>query len=165
MSIKQSRLSAYLMALAILPAATTLLSPAARGQDFGKTFQVEVPVIDLLKHEPNADKLADKTATRKSDEQTSDKRLPTPDQLSRGKFLVEHPVKSLLADPSRIAENVVERKRIPAAESNATPDNPPVEPGLVKWHADLTAAALQSKTSGKPVFHFQLLGQLDQRFT
>ena len=40
-----------------------------------------------------------------------------------------------------------------------------VEPGKVKWHANFEQACRQSKTSGKPVLHFQLLGQLDQRFT
>jgi len=40
-----------------------------------------------------------------------------------------------------------------------------VEPGRVKWHASFAQACRQSRTSGKPVLHFQLLGQLDQRFT
>lgn len=44
-------------------------------------------------------------------------------------------------------------------------ENPKVEPGKVNWHDDFAAACKASQQSGKPVLLFQLLGQLDQRFT
>lgn len=44
-------------------------------------------------------------------------------------------------------------------------ENPKVEPGKVNWHVDFAAACEASQQSGKPVLLFQLLGQLDQRFT
>jgi hypothetical protein len=50
-------------------------------------------------------------------------------------------------------------------QAAAASDNPPVEPGKVKWHGDVTAAIAAAKKSGKPVLVFHLLGQLDQRFT
>ncbi|HMS17212.1 MAG TPA: hypothetical protein PKA37_10265 [Planctomycetota bacterium] len=37
--------------------------------------------------------------------------------------------------------------------------------GLVRWHANLKAAADSSAESGKPLLRFQLLGRLDERFT
>jgi hypothetical protein len=43
--------------------------------------------------------------------------------------------------------------------------NPKVAPGLVKWHDDFEAAKKASSQSGKPVLLFQMMGQLDQRFT
>ena len=36
-----------------------------------------------------------------------------------------------------------------------------VAPGLVRWHADFDSAVAAARTSGKPVLHFQLLGNLD----
>ena len=37
-----------------------------------------------------------------------------------------------------------------------------VAPGLVDWHADLDAALAAAAESGRPVLHFQLLGELDE---
>ena len=37
-----------------------------------------------------------------------------------------------------------------------------VSPGKVHWHSSLEEAVDAAKKSGKPVFHFQLLGRLDQ---
>ena len=42
--------------------------------------------------------------------------------------------------------------------------NPTVRPGRVRWHADLAAASAASRNSGTPVFLFQMLGRLDERF-
>jgi hypothetical protein len=44
------------------------------------------------------------------------------------------------------------------------PTNPPVRPGRVRWHADFAAACAAGRGSGKPVFLFQMLGRLDQKF-
>lgn len=42
--------------------------------------------------------------------------------------------------------------------------NPTVRPGRVRWHADFATACAASRESGKPVFLFQMLGRLDERF-
>jgi hypothetical protein len=40
-----------------------------------------------------------------------------------------------------------------------------VQPGDVQWHTNLESASENSRKTGKPILHFQLLGQLDERFT
>ena len=50
-----------------------------------------------------------------------------------------------------------------AASANRPAEH--VAPGKVSWHADYDAALAASKKSGKPVLLFQLLGDLDQRFS
>jgi len=40
-----------------------------------------------------------------------------------------------------------------------------VAPGLVNWHDDLATAQRQAATSRKPVLLFQLLGDLDTRYS
>lgn len=42
--------------------------------------------------------------------------------------------------------------------------NPRIRPGRVRWHDDFAAARTASQASGKPVFLFQMLGRLDQKF-
>lgn len=100
--------------------------------------------------------------------------LTPPDGPPIGAFsksTIETPPKLLLDLPAALSElqrkvsAKPDEKNKPAASSTAKPVNPAVQPGRVKWHADLAAATKQSKLSGKPIFHFQLLGQLDQRFT
>ena len=90
------------------------------------------------------------------------------------KRAVETPSKLLLEFPdvqSQQPSNALTANALPsqrsdrAAGSVPTRENPTVQPGRIHWHADLATATAQSKQSGKPVFHFQLLGQLDQRFT
>ena len=56
-------------------------------------------------------------------------------------------------------------RRTKAASSATSPANPKVEPGKVNWHDDYDTALMASRVTGKPVLLFQLLGQLDQRFT
>lgn len=51
-----------------------------------------------------------------------------------------------------------------ASSPNENESNPTVRPGRVTWHADFAAACRASQRSGKPVFHFHMLGRLDQRF-
>jgi len=67
------------------------------------------------------------------------------------------------AKPSNDAtrETPFSKERIVDSDS----ENPRVEPGKVHWHDDFAAACQASRQSGKPVLLFQLLGQLDQRFT
>lgn len=42
--------------------------------------------------------------------------------------------------------------------------NPHARPGRVRWHADFDAACAASRSSGKPVFLFHMMGRLDQKF-
>ncbi|MBI3822754.1 MAG: hypothetical protein HY289_08740 [Planctomycetes bacterium] len=50
----------------------------------------------------------------------------------------------------------------PARPAAAT--NPAARPGRVNWHADFAAACAAALRSGKPVFHFHMLGRLDEKF-
>jgi hypothetical protein len=52
----------------------------------------------------------------------------------------------------------------PAETSTAAFDNPKVEPGKVRWHADFETACAAAEKSGKPVLLFQMMGKLDDRF-
>lgn len=52
-----------------------------------------------------------------------------------------------------------------AAESPLPADvNPVVTAGKVRWHADFATACLAAGRSGKPIFLFQMMGRLDQKF-
>jgi hypothetical protein len=42
--------------------------------------------------------------------------------------------------------------------------NPQVSPGRVVWCDSFEAACAASRSSGKPVFLFHMMGRLDQRF-
>ncbi len=67
------------------------------------------------------------------------------------KSFIERPIEGLI-------------KSVPGLAGDAD-ENPIVEPGKVVWHADFATACAASAESGKPVLLFQLLGQLDHRFT
>jgi hypothetical protein len=84
-----------------------------------------------------------------------------PKRADRGKALIEFPVKNAVAG----------RTAPPGAPANPPPptppvasDNPKVEPGKVKWHADFAAACEAAKKSGKPVLLFHMMGNLDDKF-
>jgi len=79
-----------------------------------------------------------------------------PAMVDRGKWDIELPVKAALVRvtaPTPAAAPVV-----------ASSDNPKVEPGKVRWHKDLETACAASRTSGKPVLVFHMMGKLDDRF-
>lgn len=105
----------------------------------------------------------------------------------RPKELIERPVKNVVGNtaptaaengalmkalektitPKRKVETPVKdvvAKAAPAPAPAATPDNPTVEPGKVKWHATLEDAQAAAKKSGKPVLLFQMMGYLDKKF-
>lgn len=84
---------------------------------------------------------------------------PLADLPDLSKFKLEASVKELLA---KAVENAAGEK---LKNEQADFANPQVAPGKVNWHADFAAAKLASGKSGKPMLHFQLLGQLDQQFT
>ena len=76
---------------------------------------------------------------------------PRPGDFGKGR--IEFPVKDVLA------RSVTE----PATKADAFV-NPKVEPGKVKWHANLAAARKAAAKSGKPVLLFQMMGKLDDQF-
>lgn len=72
--------------------------------------------------------------------------------------------------PKRVVELPTKRIVQVASPASAKPqavesDNPRVSPGKVRWAGDYAEALAASKKSGKPVLLFQLLGQLDHKFT
>ena len=135
-------------------------------------LRIERPVQSLLN-----DSVA--TVSPSTGDKLSKLKSLASDQPSIGKREIESPVQLLLNENGAAVDKSSEQPDIlllldnisnssnasEAPAPNAKANNPSVEPGFVNWHSDLTTAALQSKISGKPVFHFQLLGQLDQRFT
>lgn len=50
------------------------------------------------------------------------------------------------------------------AAQPAPSDNPQVQPGKVKWHANFADACAAAQKSGKPVLLFQMMGKLDEQF-
>jgi hypothetical protein len=89
---------------------------------------------------------------------------PAPALVER-KSDIQGPVKKAIArttgdTAAQQAEAQVEEEVVSTKD-----DNPKVAPGIVRWHDDFAAACKAAATSGKPVLLFQMLGQLDQRFT
>jgi len=66
-----------------------------------------------------------------------------------------------------VVEAPIRKKLKPPGPTDASPPrlDEKVAPGKVSWHADLKAARRASTQSDKPVLLFQLLGDLDQRFS
>ncbi len=102
---------------------------------------------------------------------------PVPPPLDVRKYSVEAPTKDVVksAGPAGLPRPGIDRGKadieVPVKEvvTSAAPDkngfvNPKVEPGRVRWHADFEAACAAAKKSGKPVFLFQMMGKLDDRF-
>ena len=118
------------------------MTPAIQGQDRSKRV-IEVPVEAIVEKAAVIDEL-----------------LAGPEILDLSKFTLERPVKGMLAGSEK---QKLALPAVPVVEKESA--NPRVEPGKVSWHVDFSAATVASKQSGKPVLHFQLLGQLDQRFT
>jgi hypothetical protein len=75
-----------------------------------------------------------------------------PPVADRGKYKVERPTESIVA---RGTDTTAPAKAF---------DNPKVAPGKVTWHKDLATACAASRTSGKPVLLFQMMGKLDDKF-
>ena len=72
--------------------------------------------------------------------------------------------------PKRAVEAPTKRVVRAAGPGSAKPQaaksgNPRVSPGKVRWAGNYTKALAAAKKSGKPVLLFQLLGELDRRFT
>lgn len=72
--------------------------------------------------------------------------------VPKGKALIEAPPKALVANSA------------PAPTAPASPENPTVSTGLVKWHATVEDAMKAAQKSRKPVLLFQMMGYLDKKF-
>jgi hypothetical protein len=76
---------------------------------------------------------------------------PETKPVDRGKKVIEFGPKKVGAQAAPAPREVTE--------------NPPAEPGKVKWHKSFADARAVAKDSGKPILLFQLMGRLDQQFT
>jgi len=132
-----------LLAVVAVPDEEPKKEPALVG-DFGKKL-VEVPFEKVLaQYRQRAEDLAIEA--------------PVPERSVEdvAKEKAEAPIETLVLQ---------ERSQSPGMTPAENAENPKVAPGKVNWHDDFRAAKKASRRSGKPVLHFQLLGQLDQRFT
>ena len=104
------------------------------------------------------------------------KKTPKAPPFDVSKIRVEEPAKdvvkrtAIVDQPKRIVElptkRIVKAADLGTANPQAvTPDNPRVSPGKVRWRKDYAEALAVSKKSGRPVLLFQLLGELDHKFT
>ena len=118
--------------------------------DLAKTAVIE-PAAKFLVAESSAVRPAQGPVNPATD---GDPVVAAPVPADRGKAEIELPAKEVLADT----------RRIPPTRSAVPPANPKVAPGKVLWHPDFASACAASRKSGKPVLHFQLLGNLDDRF-
>ncbi len=172
MTIRTSLSAVLVLAATVAIAAepTSKKAPKKLALDVGKG-RVERPTKELfLQFVPGA--------RLKSKEERTKVRFPVT------KAIIEAPTKALVktsapAKPARVApldrtkrvvelstKRVVEAaKPVRANPQAAKSDNPRVSPGKVHWASDYAAALAASKKSGKPVLLFQLLGQLDHKFT
>jgi hypothetical protein len=90
------------------------------------------------------------------------KKIVLPPGFDRRKREIEGPTERLIA---QLQAHEQQKAAAAAAAAAASTENPKVEPGKVRWHASFDDACKAAQRSGKPVLLFQLLGQLDQRFT
>ena len=84
-------------------------------------------------------------------------RRPLPDVR---KAAIERPVKRLISEDRQSLPIPTPEPRAQTSQFN----NPKVKPGLVSWHSDFASACAASKSSGKPVLLFHMMGKLDDGF-
>lgn len=157
--------------------------------DVTKTLVIERPVEDVLA----GTGAVPPALARATGGESLSRAIVTPDDAARqmvaaqmarladrGKGEIELPLKEAIAGPvpaSQSAEDVNSANGVtlhgagapPATVANPRAEaegfvNPKVEPGKVRWHADLAAACAAAEQSGKPVLLFQMMGKLDDRF-
>ena len=84
------------------------------------------------------------------------------DMAPVSKAAIEMPVKNLVSLQSKALESeTIETGRKDAREGV---EGKTVLPGKVNWHKSLSQALDRSRTSGKPVLLFYMLGSLDKEF-
>ena len=101
-------------------------------------------------------------------DQKAIQRIADPESFA-SKNAIESPLETVLLEQtrrsrSRQVQTLFQEWQQPAP-ANPGQDNPKVRPGIVNWHKDLATAKAMALRSGKPVFHFHLMGNLDERFT
>lgn len=92
---------------------------------------------------------------------------PPPKPRDDTKEVIEAPVKKVVEVPVKRTKKVIEapvEHLLAVKAAAAAADNPKVEPGKVKWHADFATACVAAEKSGKPVLLFQMMGKLDDKF-
>lgn len=90
----------------------------------------------------------------------ANQKLPPETRLDIGKGRIEAATEQLLVEQAGTPFQ-------PVAETpSAAPvfENPKVEPGKVRWHANFGTACAASRKSSKPVLLLQMMGNLDDRF-
>ncbi len=78
-----------------------------------------------------------------------------------------NPTAPRAADPPPPTKRLMEaptKGLVATAAPAASPSNPAVAPGLVKWHPTVEDACAAARKSGKPVLVFHMMGQLDRQF-
>ncbi|HMY05223.1 MAG TPA: hypothetical protein PKA48_17795 [Candidatus Obscuribacter sp.] len=84
------------------------------------------------------------------------------DMAPVSKQAIEMPTKHLISLQSRAIETEAEPTSRPDGREGI--DGKTVLPGKVAWHTSLNQALDRSRTSGKPVLLFYMLGSLDKEF-
>lgn len=79
-----------------------------------------------------------------------------------GKIAIERPLKRVVANGGPVGK--ANATRADAGKSTGF-KNPKVEPGKVRWHANFDKAVAAAGKSRKPVLLFQMIGNLDERFS
>src|SRR5579885_3178605 len=102
--------------------------------------------------------------------QVIESRRPAIRAVDVRKSAIENPVKSLLAPAPTSKASLGYSHYLPLRSTTTSPklttSSPESAPltGLVSWHNNFAEALDASRKSGKPVFLFQMLGRLDDRF-
>lgn len=80
-----------------------------------------------------------------------------------GKYAIEVPLKRVVAGGAQTVKK--QPAKASSGDKSAGFQNPKVEPGKVNWHANFDKAVAAAVKSRKPVLLFQMIGNLDERFS
>ncbi|MBK9279307.1 MAG: hypothetical protein IPM93_14185 [Candidatus Obscuribacter sp.] len=90
------------------------------------------------------------------------------DMAPVSKQAIEMPTKNLISLQSRAIATEAEKTRRPDERQGTVRqeglDGKTVLPGKIAWHKSLSQAIDRSRSSGKPVLLFYMLGRLDKEF-
>lgn len=120
-------------------------------------FRIERPVEELI---------VGQTRTEDENQAVTMPHERSVSEADLSKSIIELPVEALVPASSQdFADSTPESTANGQSTTNGEAENPKCTPGLVNWHPDFESACAASRQSGRPVMLFQLLGQLDERFT
>jgi len=94
----------------------------------------------------------------------------TPQRRDLGKYAIESPLKRLVAkratprEPKEAQKPPASKPAVQRGNSGGF-KNPKVQPGNVDWHPDFEKAVKAAAKSRRPVLLFQMIGNLDERFS